>query len=82
MFKMIDNEIVPQLRLGLRPSVEGLIYRIKVFGFGLMSKIWLWSYSGPYEVGEKKSIPILDMVRFVNVRTANELSNDGTRRYV
>ena len=35
-----------------------------------------------YAVGEKKSIPILDMVRFVYVCTANELSNDGTRRYV
>ena len=35
-----------------------------------------------YAVGKKKSIPILDMVRFVYVCTANEPSNDGTRRYV
>ena len=29
------------------PLVEGLIFLNKNFGFGLMSEIWLWSYTDP-----------------------------------
>ena len=30
------------------PSAEGLIFQNENFGFGLMSKIWLRSYTGGY----------------------------------
>ena len=36
------------LQLRLIPLVEGLIFLNENFGFGLMSKIRLWSYSGLY----------------------------------